>query len=186
MLPQLQSQGGQTSPGGQAGQAQVQVPPPPLGGAPASLAGGVAQAHCTDGQLPSAGQASGWRQAQPLPFAAREKQNPALQAEPSGQSAGIVDVVLPLSRARLDQAQRLSAWQAAWLESVAQGSAVWQTPAGQLAPAGQASTGIQAQPFCASPAQASALVCAPHASSTATAGIADVSWVPGVVEESDD
>jgi hypothetical protein len=53
--PHWQSQGGQASPGKQAGHPQVQVPPPPL---PASTGGG-GQSHWMGGQAPFAGQASG-------------------------------------------------------------------------------------------------------------------------------
>lgn len=47
--PQLQSQGGQYSPGAHTGQLQVQVPPPPLP-TPPSVAGGGGQSHWTGGQ----------------------------------------------------------------------------------------------------------------------------------------
>ena len=74
-VPHWQSQGGHASPGKQAGQPQVQVPPPvePL---PASAGGGGGQSHCTGGQAPSFGQASGCTQRQPEPDDARSKQNP--------------------------------------------------------------------------------------------------------------
>jgi hypothetical protein len=68
-----QSQGGQASPGKQAGQPQVQVPPPAL---PASTGGGGGQSHWTGGQAPLAGQASGWTQRQLGPVEGRSKQKP--------------------------------------------------------------------------------------------------------------
>lgn len=71
-LPHWQSQGGQASPGRQAGQPQVQVPPPPL---PASTGCGGGQSHCTGGQAPFAGQASGWTQRQVV-VGGRSKQKP--------------------------------------------------------------------------------------------------------------
>jgi hypothetical protein len=73
--PQAQSQAAQTSPGRQAGQSQVQVPPPPVP-LPASTGGGGGQSHCTGGQLPFAGQASGWTQRQPFTDDPRSKQKP--------------------------------------------------------------------------------------------------------------
>jgi len=72
--PQAQSQGGQTSPGRQAGQSQVQAPPPPA--PPPSATGGGGQSHCTGGQLPLAGQASGCTQRQLLPDGPRSRQKP--------------------------------------------------------------------------------------------------------------
>jgi hypothetical protein len=72
--PQAQSQAGQTSPGGQAGQSQVQVPPPPA--PPLPVTGGGGQSHCTGGQAPLAGQASGWTQRQLWPDGLRSKQKP--------------------------------------------------------------------------------------------------------------
>lgn len=73
-VPQVQSQGGQTSPAGQAGQPQVQVPPPPA--LPPSAACGGGQSHCTGGQAPLAGQASGCTQRQPFTVDPRSKQKP--------------------------------------------------------------------------------------------------------------
>jgi hypothetical protein len=73
--PQAQSQTGQTSPAGQAGQSQVQIPPPPPA-LPPSTASGGGQSHCTGGQLPFAGQASGWTQRQPFTADPRSKQKP--------------------------------------------------------------------------------------------------------------
>ncbi len=75
-VPQVQSHGGQTSPGRQAGQPQVHVPPPPLPTLPASTGVGGGQSHWTGGQAPLAGQASGWTQRQVSPDAPRSKQNP--------------------------------------------------------------------------------------------------------------
>ena len=72
--PQAQSQTGQTSPAGQGGQSQVQVPPPPA--LPPSIACGGGQSHCTGGQLPFAGQASGCTQRQPFTADPRSKQKP--------------------------------------------------------------------------------------------------------------
>ena len=72
--PQAQSQTGQTSPAAQAGQSQVQVPPPPA--LPPSAACGGGQSHCTGGQLPFAGQASGCTQRQPFTADPRSKQKP--------------------------------------------------------------------------------------------------------------
>lgn len=63
-VPHWQSHGGQASPGRHAGQPQVQVPPPPL---PASTGCGDGQSHCTGGQAPFAGQASGWTHRQVVP-----------------------------------------------------------------------------------------------------------------------
>ena len=121
--PQLQLQGGQTSPGRQAGQLQLQVPPPPL--PPPSAGGGGTQAHCTGGQLPSAGQASGCKQVHPLPPEARAKQKPAPQSWPTGQSVGVALALDdPATTVTADQAQRLSAVQAVWVASAAQGPAV--------------------------------------------------------------
>lgn len=73
-VPHWQSHGGHASPGEQAGHPQVQVPPPPL---PASTGGGGGQSHCTGGQAPFAGQASGCTQRQPGPDDdPRSKQKP--------------------------------------------------------------------------------------------------------------
>jgi hypothetical protein len=75
-VPQLQSQGGQASPGRQAGQPQVHVPPPPEP-APASTGLGGGQSHWTGGQAPLAGQASGWTHRQVWPDdETRSKQKP--------------------------------------------------------------------------------------------------------------
>ena len=89
--PQAQSQTGQTSPAGQGGQSQVQVPPPPA--LPPSGACGGGQSHCTGGQPPFAGQASGCTQRQPFPDLPRSKQKPPpSQVCPTGQSAGVAVV----------------------------------------------------------------------------------------------
>jgi hypothetical protein len=98
-VPHWQSHGGHASPGKQAGHPQVQVPPPPL---PAFTAGGGGQSHCTGGQAPFAGQASGCTQRQPGPVDdPRSKQKPPPpQSAPRGQSAGAAAVV-----AIADQAQ---------------------------------------------------------------------------------
>ena len=72
--PQAQSQTGQTSPAGHGGQSQVQVPPPPALPPSVPCVGG--QSHCTGGQLPFAGQASGCTQRQPFPEDPRSKQKP--------------------------------------------------------------------------------------------------------------
>jgi hypothetical protein len=140
-VPHWQSQGGHASPGPQAGQPQVQVPPPfePL---PASAGGGGGQSHWTGGQAPSFGQASGCTQRQPGPEDdPRSKQKPPpAQSTPTGQSAGAF-VVARTS----DQAQLGLAWHAAAVVRLAQELVVTQTPLGQEAPVGQASTGIQVQ-----------------------------------------
>jgi len=72
-LPQSHLQGGQVSPGRQAGQLQLQVPlgvaePLPV------VAGGAEQSQVTLGQLPVEGQATGWTQPQPPPVASRSRQ----------------------------------------------------------------------------------------------------------------
>jgi hypothetical protein len=72
--PQAQSQAGHDAPAGHAGQSQVQVPPPPA--LPPSAAGGGGQSHCTGGQTPLAGQASGCTQRQFPPAGPRSKQKP--------------------------------------------------------------------------------------------------------------
>jgi hypothetical protein len=72
--PQAQSQTGQTSPARQGGQSQVQVPPPLA--LPPSVACGGGQSHCTGGQLPFAGQATGCTQKQPFTDDPRSKQKP--------------------------------------------------------------------------------------------------------------
>lgn len=61
--PQSHAQGGHASPAAQAGQPQVQVPPPVE--LPASWAGGGGQSQATAGQAPSLGQARGWMQPHP-------------------------------------------------------------------------------------------------------------------------
>lgn len=64
-------------------------------------------------------------------------------------------------------------WQASAVVSLAQGSAVTQTPAGQAAPAGQASTGTQVHRLFVSPGQSEAFVKAEQLSLTVTAGSVD-------------
>jgi hypothetical protein len=73
--PQAQSHAGQASPGPQVGQLHVQVPPPPAL-PPSFTGGGGGQSHCTGGQAPFAGQASGWTQRQVVPVGSRGKQKP--------------------------------------------------------------------------------------------------------------
>jgi len=67
---QLQSQGGQVSPGPHAGQEQVQVPPPDVAWPPSTTSGG-GQSHWTAGHGRFDGQTSGCRQWQALPAAGR-------------------------------------------------------------------------------------------------------------------
>jgi hypothetical protein len=138
-VPHWQSQGGHAWPGKQAGHPQVQVPPPPL---PASTGAGGGQSHCTGGQAPFAGQASGCTHRQPGPDDdARSKQKPPPpQSAPTGQSAGA------FAAARIaDHAQLGSDWQAAAVVRLEQELTLTQTPLGQEAPAGHASTGVQVQ-----------------------------------------
>jgi len=143
-VPQVQSQGGQASPGRQAGQPQVHVPPPPEP-APASIGAGGGQSHWTGGQAPLARQASGCTQRQLLPEAPRSKQKPPpLQSCPTGQSAG-AEAVAKIA----DHTQLASAWQLAAVVNPLQALAVTHTPAGQEAPAGQASTAVQVQTWLA-------------------------------------
>jgi hypothetical protein len=137
--PQAQSQAGQDAPAGQAGQSQVQMPPPP---APPVAGGG--QSHWTDGHGPSAGQKNGCTQRHVLPASPRSKQNPPpLQSWPSGQSAGAVGVP-----AIADQAQLVSAWQAAAVVRLAQGLAVTHAPT-LLEPARLTFAFTQAHPWSA-------------------------------------
>jgi hypothetical protein len=90
--PQSHLQAGQVSPGRQAGQLQLQVPPP-TAGTLSVVGGGGGQSQLTVGQLPLAGQAIGWTHPHPAPVTSRARQKPvAVQACPTGQRAGAVVV----------------------------------------------------------------------------------------------
>jgi len=71
--PQSHLQGGQASPGRQAGQEQLQVPPP-TAGTVSAVGGGGGQSQLTVGQLPLAGQAIGWTHPHPAPVTSRARQ----------------------------------------------------------------------------------------------------------------
>jgi hypothetical protein len=158
-LVQSHLHGGQVSPGAQVGQAQTQVPPPVLP-PPEPEAPPPEQSHSNGGQLALAGQASGCTQAHPPPEASRAWQKPpAPQSLPIGHR-------IPSA----DQAQLALAWQVARSVMALHGSAFWQTPEGQLAPAGQtAPSATQLQPFWVSPLHSSAAVCDEQLSATTAA-----------------
>ncbi len=161
-VSQSHAQGGQVSPGAQARQAQVQVPPPARD-PPASRTGSGGQSQETAGHAPSFGHASGCTQPQPLPArGASQQYPPRVQSWPTGHSAGAVAV--PASAV---QAHRESVPQALASLCAAHGSIVAQTAGGQSASAGQA-TAVHAQ---AAPAawQASAVVALAQGSATRAA-----------------
>jgi hypothetical protein len=92
-VPQSHLQGGQASPGRQAGQLQLHVPPPVDEPPPTVGNDEGGQLQLTAGQLPLAGQATGWRHPHPFPVTPRVRQNPdEVQSCPTGQRAGIVSV----------------------------------------------------------------------------------------------
>ncbi len=60
---------------------------------PLAVADGPGQSQVTLGQVPLAGQATGWTQPQPPPVASRWRQYPdGVQSWPAGQRAGVVSV----------------------------------------------------------------------------------------------
>jgi hypothetical protein len=112
--PQSHLQGGQASPGRQAGQLQLQVAPPlpTADDDPPLTVGRGGQSQLTLGQVPVLGQATGWTHPHPFPVTPRARQKPdGVQSCPAGQRAGIVSVACVAV-----QAHRLSPEQA--LESV--------------------------------------------------------------------
>jgi hypothetical protein len=76
------------------------------------------------------------------------------------------------------------AWQAAAVVRSAQGSGLTQTPAGQVAPAGQAAIGVQAQRL-SDPLQSASVAWLEQGSFTATAGSCCEVPSMGVVSDCD-